>query len=132
MTDNQNPARRKRGGQPGNQNAKGHGAPLGNQNAAGHGAPKGNLNAVKDGRNVQRFDITKVPPGFAITYRDMLNYFDGDEVLTYRYMTGKVCIPLVSKVMDRSQYEHEPGPLEVFYLMWNNLRWLAETFGGKK
>lgn len=41
--------KRKRGGQPGNQNAKGHGAPAGNQNAAGHGAPFGNTNALQHG-----------------------------------------------------------------------------------
>ena len=38
-----------RGGQSGNQNAKGHGAPLKNQNAAGHGAPKENKNAETHG-----------------------------------------------------------------------------------
>ncbi len=41
---------RKRGGQPGNRNAVGHGAPSGNQNAVGHGAPFGNANAFKHGR----------------------------------------------------------------------------------
>lgn len=37
------------GGQRGNKNAVGHGAPKGNQNAFGHGAPKGNQNARKHG-----------------------------------------------------------------------------------
>lgn len=41
--------KRKRGGQPGNRNAAGHGAPLGNKNAVGHGAPIGNRNAEKYG-----------------------------------------------------------------------------------
>ena len=41
--------KRHRGGQPGNQNAKGHGAPIGNRNACGHGAPLGNRNAEKHG-----------------------------------------------------------------------------------
>lgn len=41
--------KRKRGGQPGNRNAVGHGAPYGNQNAVGHGAPIGNKNAEKFG-----------------------------------------------------------------------------------
>lgn len=41
--------KRKRGGQPGNQNARGHGAPFGNRNAVGHGAPAGNRNAEKHG-----------------------------------------------------------------------------------
>lgn len=40
---------RKRGGQPGNRNAAGHGAPFGNKNASGHGAPIGNKNAEKHG-----------------------------------------------------------------------------------
>ena len=40
---------KQRGGQPGNQNAKGYGAPEGNQNALGHGAPEGNKNAVTTG-----------------------------------------------------------------------------------
>lgn len=42
--------KRKRGGQPGNKNAVGHGAPKGNQNAVGHGAPWGNCNALRHGR----------------------------------------------------------------------------------
>jgi len=41
--------RKKRGGQPGNKNAKGKGVPKKNQNAAGHGAPKGNRNAETHG-----------------------------------------------------------------------------------
>lgn len=41
--------KKKRGGQPGNKNALGHGAPYGNQNAVGHGAPVGNKNAEKHG-----------------------------------------------------------------------------------
>lgn len=43
--------KRKRGGQPGNQNAIGNhgGAPIGNKNAVGHGAPFGNKNALKHG-----------------------------------------------------------------------------------
>lgn len=41
--------KKRRGGQPGNQNAKGHGAPIGNRNACGHGAPLGNKNALKHG-----------------------------------------------------------------------------------
>lgn len=41
--------RRKRGGQPGNKNAIGHGAPKKNRNAVGHGAPLGNKNAYKFG-----------------------------------------------------------------------------------
>lgn len=43
--------KRKPGGQPGNGNAKGHGAPLGNKNGQGNngGAPPRNTNAVKTG-----------------------------------------------------------------------------------
>lgn len=43
--------KRKRGGQPGNQNAAGNrgGAPYGNKNAVGYGAPLGNKNALKHG-----------------------------------------------------------------------------------
>jgi uncharacterized protein YjcR len=41
--------KKKRGGQPGNRNAKSKGAPKKNQNAAGHGAPKGNRNAETHG-----------------------------------------------------------------------------------
>ena len=41
--------KRKRGGQPGNRNAAGHGEPAGNRNAAGHGAPFGNNNALQHG-----------------------------------------------------------------------------------
>ncbi len=44
--------KKKRGGQPGNGNAKGHGAPKGNKNALGNhgGAPKGNKNALVSGK----------------------------------------------------------------------------------
>lgn len=44
--------KKKRGGQPGNGNAKGHGAPLGNDNAKGNhgGAPLGNKNALISGK----------------------------------------------------------------------------------
>lgn len=44
--------KKKRGGQPGNGNAKGHGAPLGNKNAVGNrgGAPPGNKNALISGK----------------------------------------------------------------------------------
>lgn len=47
---------RRRGGQIGNQNARGHGAPAGNQNALGNdgGAPEGNDNAVSHGLYRQR------------------------------------------------------------------------------
>ncbi|MCL2636945.1 MAG: hypothetical protein FWD48_01110 [Oscillospiraceae bacterium] len=41
--------KRKRGGQPGNRNAKGKGAPPKNRNAKGHGAPKKNKNAETHG-----------------------------------------------------------------------------------
>lgn len=40
---------RKRGAQPGNKNAVGHGAPIGSKNAAGHGAPIGNQNSLVHG-----------------------------------------------------------------------------------
>ena len=48
---NGNVTKRKPGGQPGNENAKGHGAPLGNKNGQGNngGAPPRNTNAVKTG-----------------------------------------------------------------------------------
>ena len=48
---NGNVTKRKPGGQPGNGNAKGHGAPLGNKNGEGNngGAPPRNTNAVKTG-----------------------------------------------------------------------------------
>lgn len=48
--------KKKKGGQPGNQNAAGHGAPRGNRNAAGHrpSAPMGNTNAVTHGLNSRR------------------------------------------------------------------------------
>lgn len=42
-------AKKKRGGQKKNTNAKGHGAPSGNENAKGHGAPKENKNAETHG-----------------------------------------------------------------------------------
>lgn len=44
--------KRKPGGQPGNNNAKGHGAPLGNKNGLGNngGPPVGNKNAVTTGK----------------------------------------------------------------------------------
>lgn len=41
--------KKKRGGQEGNENAKGHGAPSGNENAKGHGAPEENKNAETHG-----------------------------------------------------------------------------------
>lgn len=40
---------KKKGGQPGNKNALGHGAPERNKNALGYGAPKQNKNAVTTG-----------------------------------------------------------------------------------
>lgn len=43
------PQKRKVGGQPGNKNAVGHGAPKGNKNAVGHGGTIGNRNAEKFG-----------------------------------------------------------------------------------
>ena len=50
--------KRKRGGQPGNRNAVGHGAPKGNKNAVGHGAPRGNRNAEKHGRYSRKHSDT--------------------------------------------------------------------------
>lgn len=63
--------KRKRGGQPGNQNAKGHGAPIGNQNACRHGAPFGNLNAMKHGQFSMYAGTSRRP-----LYLAVLNYMD--------------------------------------------------------
>lgn len=49
--ENSNVTKKKSGGQPGNRNSVGHGAPKGNKNAVGNkgGAPKGNNNGLKHG-----------------------------------------------------------------------------------
>jgi len=49
LTENEQTKKRRRGGQPGNRNAAGHGAPRGNRNAVGHGPRLGNKNALKHG-----------------------------------------------------------------------------------
>lgn len=70
--------KRKRGGQPGNGNAKGHGAPKGNQNGLGNkgGAPKGSQNARKHGFYskfipIDEVEILQSAPGAGNLERDL-------------------------------------------------------------
>ena len=67
--------KKKRGGQPGNKNAVGHGAPKGNKNAAGHGAPYGNCNAMQHGK----YSIYR-PENRRELYLAALNYMDRNHI----------------------------------------------------
>ena len=86
--------KRKRGGQPGNQNAKGHGAPIGNCNAVGHGAPFGNCNAMKHGRCSMFFETSR-----RSLYLAALNYMDRNGIpVSHKNMIA--CASILSKLRE--------------------------------
>lgn len=78
----------RRGGQPGNTNAAGHGAPYGNTNAVGHGAPHGNINAETHGAyTVPRVEIWSAD---RLAWLDALTLnFDDNALDQYKRLKAK-------------------------------------------
>lgn len=78
--------RKKRGGQPNNQNAKGNrggGAPVGNENAKGHGAPLGNKNAETHGFFSKIFPEAVLPVALDIMAKDPIDMLWENIVIQY-------------------------------------------------
>lgn len=97
--------KRKRGGQPGNQNAKGHGAPIGNHNAVGHGAPFGNSNATKHGRCSMFAGSSRRP-----LYLAALNYMDRNKIpVSQKNMIA--CASILSKLREVREPANDDGAL---------------------
>lgn len=65
--------KKKKGGQPGNKNAVGHGAPFGNKNAVGFGAPYGSKNATKHGLFTNPYVYIPPTPVNQIVFQKMID-----------------------------------------------------------